>query len=89
MSTLSEGAEQELTELEEAIEKAQGAEEKKKLNDKRIFMSEKIMQSLISLDSVECPSEFETARQRRRESVRYSQQLLGRVDKAKAALAAK
>ncbi|KAI9273610.1 hypothetical protein BY458DRAFT_508333 [Sporodiniella umbellata] len=89
MDTLSKGTEQELSELELALEKTSEEEEKKKLNDKRIYLSEKIMQCLISLDSVECPFEFETARQQRRESVRYSQQLLGRVDKVKAVLTAK
>ncbi|KAI8368336.1 hypothetical protein EDC96DRAFT_552792 [Choanephora cucurbitarum] len=58
--------------------------EKKKLQDQGIFLSEKIMQALISLDSVECPMGFDTARQRRREGVRLAQTLLERVDKARA-----
>lgn len=58
--------------------------DQKKLQDKGIYLSEVIMQSLIKLDCVECPSEFETARQRRREGVRLSQKLLERVDKSRA-----
>ncbi|EIE85169.1 hypothetical protein G6F46_012064 [Rhizopus delemar] len=90
VDTLSVGTEQELAEFEKTIEKEKITnDEKKKLDDKRIYLSEKIMQCLINLDSVECPPDFETARQRRREGVRYSQKLLGRVDKAKAELAGK
>jgi hypothetical protein len=58
--------------------------QKKTIQDRGIFLSEKIMQCLISLDSVECPSEFETARQRRREGVRLAQKLLEQVDSARA-----
>lgn len=58
-------------------------QDKKKLQDRGIYLSEKIMQAMISLDGVECPSSFETARQKRREGVRLSQQLLDRVDKSR------
>ncbi|KAI8047389.1 uncharacterized protein B0P05DRAFT_363432 [Gilbertella persicaria] len=58
--------------------------EKKKLQDQGIYLSEKIMQGLISLDSVECPMSFDTARQRRREGVRLAQKLLERVDNSRA-----
>ncbi|ORY95488.1 hypothetical protein BCR43DRAFT_564371 [Syncephalastrum racemosum] len=58
--------------------------DKKRLQDSGIYLSEKLMQALIKLDGVECPFEFETARQRRREGVRYVQRLLDRVDEARA-----
>lgn len=57
---------------------------KKKLQDKGVYLSEVIMQSLIKLDCIECPSEYGTARQHRREGVRLSQKLLDRVDKSRA-----
>lgn len=56
----------------------------KVLQDKGVYLTEKIMQALISLDGVECPPEFQTARQRRREGVKFSQQLLERVDTIRA-----
>jgi hypothetical protein len=58
--------------------------QKKTIQDRGIYLSEKIMQCLISLDSVDCPIEFETARQRRREGVRLAQKLLEQVDSARA-----
>ncbi|ORZ17360.1 hypothetical protein BCR42DRAFT_414455 [Absidia repens] len=54
---------------------------KKKIQDQGIYCSERLMQALIRLDGVECPMEFDTARQKRRESVRFTQKLLDRVDK--------
>ncbi|KAI8334682.1 hypothetical protein BC941DRAFT_399972 [Chlamydoabsidia padenii] len=53
---------------------------KKKIQDEGIYCSERLMQALMRLDAVECPFEFETARKKRRESVRYTQKLLDRVD---------
>ena len=58
--------------------------DKKRVQDNGIYLSEKLMQALIKLDGVECPFEFETARQRRREGVRYVQRLLERVDETRA-----
>lgn len=58
--------------------------DKKGLQDNGIYLSETLMQALIKLDGVECPFEFETARQRRREGVRYVQRLLERVDETRA-----
>ncbi|KAI9478198.1 MAG: hypothetical protein EXX96DRAFT_569950 [Benjaminiella poitrasii] len=90
VDNLSKGTEDEITEFENMItdystnSKKLNDVEKKKLQDRGIYLSEKIMQGLISLDGVECPSNFETARQRRREGVRLSQQLLERVDKSRA-----
>ncbi|CAO3617735.1 unnamed protein product [Cunninghamella echinulata] len=55
-------------------------ENKKKMQDKGLYCSEKLMQALIKLDGVECPMEFDTARQKRREGVRCTQKLLDRVD---------
>ncbi|KAI9301560.1 hypothetical protein BJ944DRAFT_290845 [Cunninghamella echinulata] len=55
-------------------------ENKKKMQDKGLYCSEKLMQALLKLDSVECPMEFDTAKQKRREGVRYTQKLLDRVD---------
>ncbi|KAI8638681.1 hypothetical protein BD408DRAFT_422650 [Parasitella parasitica] len=88
VDTLSDGTVDQIQELEDMISasSSQSLQEndKKKLQDKGIFLSEKIMQGLISLDGVECPSGFQTARQRRREGVKLSQQLLERVDKSRA-----
>jgi hypothetical protein len=53
---------------------------KKKLQDQGIYCSERLMQALIRLDAVECPMEFDKARQKPRESVRFTQRLLDRVD---------
>ncbi|SAM05245.1 hypothetical protein [Absidia glauca] len=53
---------------------------RKKLQDHGIYCSERLMQALIRLDAVECPMEFDKARQKRRESVRFTQRLLDRVD---------
>lgn len=89
VDTLSDGTLEQISEFEEMITKTQkkkklNTTDKKTLQDRGIFLSEKIMQGLISLDGVECPSTFETARQRRREGVKLSQQLLERVDKSRA-----
>lgn len=88
VDTLSDGTVDQIQEFEDMILKFNGKSlkesDKKKLQDTGIYLSEKIMQGLISLDGVECPSSFETARQRRRDGVRLSQQLLERVDKSRA-----
>jgi len=88
VDTLSDGTVDQIKEFEDMISSSSGRKlsenDKKKLQDKGIYLSEKIMQGLISLDGVECPSCFETARQRRRDGVRLSQQLLERVDKSRA-----
>ncbi|KAJ8661420.1 hypothetical protein O0I10_002686 [Lichtheimia ornata] len=60
------------------------AADKKILYEKAVFLSEKLMQALITLDGVECSPEFQTARQRRREGVRLLQAFLERVDAARA-----
>ena len=41
------------------------------------------MQTLLTLDDVSCPPEFETARKKRREAVKYTQGLIDRVDNVK------
>ncbi|CEP12934.1 hypothetical protein [Parasitella parasitica] len=88
VDTLSDGTIEKIKEFEDMILASStqllNENDKKKLQDKGIYLSERIMQALISLDGVECPSSFETARQRRREGVRLSQQLLERVDKSRA-----
>lgn len=89
VDTLSDEFVEQINEFEDTIakdskKKKLKEQDKKKLQDKGIYLSEKIMQAMISLDGVECPSSFETARQRRREGVRLSQQLLDRVDKSRA-----
>ncbi|KAL0143048.1 hypothetical protein V8B55DRAFT_1584218 [Mucor lusitanicus] len=88
VDTLSDGTVDQIAEFEDMISassgKKLGESDKKKLQDKGIYLSEKIMQGLISLDGVECPSSFETARQRRRDGVKLSQKLLERVDKSRA-----
>ena len=58
--------------------------DKKTMQDKGIYLSEKLMQALISLDGVECPPGFDAARQKRREGVRLLQRLLEQVDEVRA-----
>ena len=57
----------------------------KETDDYGIQLSELLMQSLITLDGVDCPSEFQTARQKRREAVKLCQELMDRVDQSRAA----
>lgn len=89
VETITDGTVEKIEELEQLITKCEkkkklNAQDKKTLQDRGIYLSEKIMQALISLDGVECPVSFETARQRRREGVKLSQALLERVDKSRA-----
>lgn len=86
---LSNGTVEKIEELEALIAKCEkkkklSEQDKKILQDQGIFLSERIIQGIISLDGVECPSNFETARQRRREGVKLSQSLLERIDKSRA-----
>lgn len=39
------------------------------------------MQTLLTLDDVTCPPEFETARKKRREAVKYTQGLIDKIEK--------
>ncbi|CAO3649144.1 unnamed protein product [Cunninghamella blakesleeana] len=48
-----------------------------------MYISEMLVRSLLTLDGVECPSSFATARQERRAAVHFCQNLLDRVDKLK------
>jgi hypothetical protein len=59
---------------------------KKETEDLGIHLSELLMQALITLDGVECPSEFETARANRRQGVKICQELMDRVDQSRAVL---
>ena len=59
---------------------------KSKLTDTHHYIVEVLMQTLLTLDDVSCPPEFETARQKRREAVKYTQGLIDRVDGIKARL---
>ncbi|KAL0081688.1 hypothetical protein J3Q64DRAFT_1643375, partial [Phycomyces blakesleeanus] len=68
-----------------SLEYFEDEHEKKRLYDQGSLLSEQLMQGLITLDGVDCPSQFDTARQRRREGVRISQELLDRVDCSKTA----
>ncbi|CAG8591915.1 3423_t:CDS:2 [Racocetra persica] len=54
-----------------------------KLTETHTCIVETLMQSLLTLDSVDCPPEFETARQKRREAVKFTQGLIERVDEVK------
>ncbi|KAI9299548.1 hypothetical protein BJ944DRAFT_274138 [Cunninghamella echinulata] len=49
-----------------------------------MYISEMLVRALLTLDGVECPSSFVTARQERRAAVHFCQDLLDRVDKLKA-----
>ncbi|CAG8711152.1 18678_t:CDS:2 [Dentiscutata erythropus] len=59
---------------------------KSKLTEEHHCIVETLMQSILTLDSVVCPPEFETARQKRREAVKFTQGLIDRVDEVKAQL---
>lgn len=59
---------------------------RKETEDLGIYLSELLMQSLITLDGVDCPSEFETARKDRRHAVKVCQELMDRVDQTRAVL---
>ncbi|ORZ18711.1 hypothetical protein BCR42DRAFT_324967 [Absidia repens] len=48
--------------------------------DELLYISEVLMRALLALDGVECPSSFTTARQERRQTVHFCQDLLDRVD---------
>ncbi|CAM0140152.1 hypothetical protein VKS41_005824 [Umbelopsis sp. WA50703] len=61
---------------------------RRKLFDMSAFINEQIMQALFTLDGITCAPEFTTARQKRREGVRYAQSLLDRLDTVKADLKA-
>ena len=56
---------------------------KSKLIDTHHYIIENLMQTLLTLDDVVCPPEFETARKKRREAVKYTQGLIDRVDSVK------
>lgn len=66
------------------IENPQG--ERKETEDLGIYLSELLMQALITLDGVDCPSQFETARANRRKGVKICQELMDRVDQTRATL---
>ncbi|KAI9284937.1 hypothetical protein BC943DRAFT_360881 [Umbelopsis sp. AD052] len=59
---------------------------RKKLLDMSAYINEQLMQSLFALDGITCEVDFTTARQKRREGVRYAQGLLDRLDKIKSDL---
>ncbi|KAI7819753.1 hypothetical protein BX661DRAFT_208021 [Kickxella alabastrina] len=56
------------------------AKERKKLNDAYMFINEMLMQSLLKIDSLDCPPEAEKARQRRRQVVRMLQSWMDQMD---------
>lgn len=68
------------------IENPQLPERRKEIEDLGIYLSELLMQALITLDGVDCPSEFQTARQNRRMGVKQCQELMDRVDQSRATL---
>lgn len=61
-------------------------QQRKQIEDLGLFLSELLMESLITLDGVVCPSEFETARAHRRQGVKQCQALMDRVDQSRAVL---
>lgn len=65
---------------------SQNEQERKETEDLGIHLSELLMQALITLDGVDCPSEFETARMNRRKGVKLCQELMDRVDQSRATL---
>jgi hypothetical protein len=75
------------TEVSEYISGGTTDESKRrKLLDMSAYINEQLMQSLFALDGITCDPDFTTARQKRREGVRYAQGLLDRLDKIKADL---
>lgn len=59
---------------------------RKEVEDLGIYLSEVLMQALIALDGVDCPSEFATARTNRRQAVKQCQALMDSVDQSRAIL---
>ncbi|CAO3673465.1 unnamed protein product [Umbelopsis ramanniana] len=59
---------------------------KKKLQDTGAYLSEKLMQALFALDGIQCQPGFHTARQKRKESVNFAQDLHDRIDQIKGLL---
>jgi BAG domain len=59
---------------------------KKKLQDTGAYLSEKLMQALFALDGIQCQPGFHTARQKRKESVNFAQELHDRIDQIKGLL---
>lgn len=62
----------------------QNETKRKETEDLGIYLSELLMQSLITLDGVDCPSEFETARANRKQAVKLCQQLMDHLDQSRA-----
>ncbi|RIB16622.1 hypothetical protein C2G38_2189448 [Gigaspora rosea] len=56
---------------------------KSKLAEAHHCIVETLMQSILTLDSVVCPQEFVTARQKRREAVKFTQGLIDRIECSK------
>ncbi|ORZ14341.1 hypothetical protein BCR41DRAFT_306808, partial [Lobosporangium transversale] len=53
---------------------------RKRLHDLHGMMSENLLQSLLAIDGVTCPFDFEIARVKRREAVKETQKLLDHID---------
>lgn len=62
----------------------QDEHKKKETEDLGIQLSELLMQSLITLDGVDCPPEFITARSNRKTGVKLCQELMDHVDQSRA-----
>ncbi|KAI8989309.1 hypothetical protein BDB01DRAFT_533396 [Pilobolus umbonatus] len=60
--------------------------QRKEVEELGISLAELLMQSLITLDGVDCPSEFINARSRRREGVKLCQELMDHVDSTRSTL---
>ncbi|KAG5460859.1 MAG: hypothetical protein BJ554DRAFT_7043 [Olpidium bornovanus] len=52
----------------------------KKVTDLRLWITEMAMRALLHLDAIECPREFDAARERRKEGVNRLQGILDRTD---------
>ncbi|KAI8880575.1 hypothetical protein K501DRAFT_335303 [Backusella circina FSU 941] len=61
-------------------------ENRKEAEDLGTSLSETLMQALITLDGVDCPPDFQTARLKRKEAVKMCQELMDRVDQVKTIL---
>ncbi|KAI8981910.1 hypothetical protein BDF20DRAFT_817507 [Mycotypha africana] len=80
-----------IKEFEDAISELksmppQQREKQNKTQELGIYLTEILMQALISLDAVDCPPEFQTARSSRKEAVKKCQLLMDHVDSLRSEL---
>lgn len=75
--------EAEVGELGSPDQETQASGTKARLAETHTRLSEQLLQILIALDGIEAPSDFQEARKRRKECVKFTQGLIDRVDAVK------